>query len=112
MGRKLGIDASTVRNTLSSLGWSGRLLWADGFWSRLLGMLIEPPCNETGISPVMILPKCNSVHTCGMRYPLDIAFVDRDGAVLSTYEKVKPWRVLFDPHASFVIERASTRGCK
>lgn len=112
MGRKLGVEGSTVRNALSSLGWSGRLLWADGFWSRLLGMMIEPPCNETGIPPVMVLPRCKSVHTCGMRYPLDIAFVDRDGTVLSTYELVRPWRILFNPNASFVIERASTCGYK
>lgn len=40
-----------------------------------------------------ILAPCSLVHTFGMRFPIDICFVARDGCVLSVQHSVKPWRV-------------------
>lgn len=36
---------------------------------------------------------CSSVHTVGMRTAIDILFLDRDGRVLRTYERVPPNRL-------------------
>ena len=35
-----------------------------------------------GIDGVMVLEPCRNVHTFGMRFPIDVAFCDRDGVVL------------------------------
>ncbi len=35
-----------------------------------------------GIDGVMVLRPCRNVHTFGMRFPIDVAFCDRDGRVL------------------------------
>ena len=35
-----------------------------------------------GIDGVMVLPRCRNVHTFGMRFPIDVAFCDRDGVVI------------------------------
>lgn len=40
----------------------------------------------------IVLEPCRWVHTVGVRVPLDVAYVDSAGAVLST-ETLKPWRV-------------------
>ena len=36
------------------------------------------------------ITRCPSVHMIGMRYPIDVAVVDRDGVVLLT-RTIKPW---------------------
>ena len=35
-----------------------------------------------GIDGVMVLEPCRNVHTFGMRFPIDVAFCDRDGVVV------------------------------
>ena len=36
------------------------------------------------------ITRCPSVHMVGMRYPIDVAVVDRDGRVLRT-KTLRPW---------------------
>lgn len=43
-----------------------------------------------GFSGVLILAPCCDVHTFGMRACLDIAFVARNGMVLSSFRRVPP----------------------
>lgn len=40
----------------------------------------------------LILAPCSSVHTCFMRFPIDVLFVDREGLVLRAFENVRPFR--------------------
>jgi len=40
----------------------------------------------------LVIPKCRQVHTLGMRFPIDVAFCDRDGVVLRT-ASLRPWRI-------------------
>jgi uncharacterized membrane protein (UPF0127 family) len=35
-----------------------------------------------GYEAALLLPGCRWVHTMGMRFPIDVAFCDRDGTVL------------------------------
>lgn len=37
-----------------------------------------------------MLTRCRAVHMYGVRYPLDIAFVDRRGAVVALHEGLRP----------------------
>lgn len=41
----------------------------------------------------MFLPACRSIHTCGMRFPIDVVFVDRHGAVVALCKSLPPWRM-------------------
>lgn len=72
---------------------------------RLRGLLGTG--SEAG--PVM-LTLCSSVHTFGMRYPLDIAFVGERGEVLLVCRRVEPGRVRAHPRARCVIERPAREG--
>ncbi|MGE4425291.1 MAG: DUF192 domain-containing protein [Solirubrobacteraceae bacterium] len=68
-------------------GW--RIEDADDWWSRTRGLL-----GTRSIAPGhgLWLP-VRSVHTVGMRYPLDLVWLDRHGAVLRVDEHVGPGRV-------------------
>lgn len=37
-----------------------------------------------GIEGAFIIPKCRWIHTMGMRFPVDVAYLDRDGVVVKT----------------------------
>jgi uncharacterized protein len=53
----------------------------------------------------LLIPRCRSVHTFGMRFALDVAFLGRDGRVLRTVRDVPPRRVLWCRGAAAVLER-------
>jgi uncharacterized membrane protein (UPF0127 family) len=52
----------------------------------------------------LIITRCNAVHTVGMRFAIDVAFVDSRGCVLKVIENLVPWRIAVSPLASAVIE--------
>ncbi|MEJ2678905.1 MAG: DUF192 domain-containing protein [Gemmatimonadota bacterium] len=63
---------------------------ADSFLSRLRGLLARPPMSkEQGL----LLLKCGSVHTVGMGYPIDVAFLDAEGTVVRNVVDLEPWRL-------------------
>jgi uncharacterized protein len=50
------------------------------------------------------LPRCRSVHTFGMRFPLDLVWIDRRGEVVRIDRAVRPCRVRSCRRARSVIE--------
>jgi uncharacterized membrane protein (UPF0127 family) len=52
---------------------------ADGVKPRLRGLL-----GRDGIDGALLLPKAKAVHTIGMRFPIDVAFCDREMVVVAT----------------------------
>ena len=52
---------------------------ADGFQARLKGLL-----GRDGMEGALLLRPASSVHTLGMRFPIDVAFCDKDLTVLDT----------------------------
>ena len=48
---------------------------ATGFRSRLLGLAL---LGRERAGPGLLIPRCRSVHTFGMRFPIDVAFCDHD----------------------------------
>ncbi len=50
---------------------------ADGFEARLRGLL-----GRDGIEGALLLRPARSVHTFGMRFPIDVAYCDRELRVL------------------------------
>ncbi len=70
------------------------------FRERLRGLLGTGP----QATPVLI-ERCRSVHTFGMRYALDLAFVERDGTVGRACRNVEPGRLRSCLGAAYVLER-------
>jgi uncharacterized protein len=56
--------------------------------ARLRGLLGRPPSP----TPLLLVP-ARSVHTFGMRRPIDVVFLDADLRVLKVVRALAPWRV-------------------
>jgi len=55
----------------------------------------------------LLLPRTRSIHTCGMRFALDLLWLDGDGRVLRADRGVRPWRLRSCRAASQVVELPS-----
>ena len=85
-----------------------RMRIATSFAARMRGLLGVMPGNELA-EGVLVLAPCRSVHTVGMAFALDIAFVSSEGRVLASQRQVPPGRFLKRRGAAAVLER---RSCK
>jgi uncharacterized membrane protein (UPF0127 family) len=56
------------------------------------------------------IPKCNSIHTIGMRFALDLVWLGRDGRVLRVDHDVGRWRMKLCVRARSVVETAAGAG--
>lgn len=74
--------------------------------ARLLGLAL---LDRERAGPGLLIPRCRSVHTVGMRFELDITFLDESGAALTCRTSVAPCRVLLEPRAAAVLEVPSRR---
>jgi len=63
---------------------------ADSFLHRLRGLLARPQLKQ---EEGLLLLDCESVHTAGMRYPIDVAFLDADRTVVRSISGLRPWRL-------------------
>lgn len=62
---------------------------ADSFGARLRGLMFAAPlAPDAGL----LLQPCASVHTVGMRAPIDVIFLDEQLTVLRCVARLKPCR--------------------
>jgi uncharacterized membrane protein (UPF0127 family) len=74
---------------------------ARGLWARTLGLALA---RELPPDRALLIPRCRSVHTFGMRFPIDVIFLAADNRVLRIVPGVPPRRVVGCREASAVIE--------
>jgi uncharacterized membrane protein (UPF0127 family) len=72
---------------------------------RVVGLALRP---DRGIA--LHLPRCRSVHTFGMRFPLDLVWLDEAGGVVRVDRGVPPCRVRSCRRARSVLEVRAGRG--
>lgn len=77
----------SVTNVTRGRRIGDRVRLADRWWSRLLGLLGRKPLVA---GEGLLLAPCRAIHMFGMRYPLDVAFLDPHGAVVATYHYLEP----------------------
>ncbi len=87
------------------LGCEVRL--ARGMRARLLG-LAGISRDEAGGG--LLIPRCSSVHTFGMRFALDLYFLDGGGGVVAVRLAVPPKRFAFCGRADAVLELPAASG--
>jgi uncharacterized membrane protein (UPF0127 family) len=58
------------------------------------------------LAAAMVISPCCSIHTAFMRFPIDVAFVDRDGTVRRIVRDMGPWRMAIALRAHTVVEFA------
>jgi Uncharacterized ACR, COG1430 len=52
----------------------------------------------------LLIPRCRSVHTFGMRFALDLVWLDRHGRISKVDRDVPPNRIRSSPDAAAVLE--------
>jgi uncharacterized membrane protein (UPF0127 family) len=52
----------------------------------------------------LLIPRCRSIHTFGMRFRLDVLFIGPGGDPLDSRRAVAPWRIVRFPPAAAVLE--------
>lgn len=67
-----------------------RLEIADSFWRKTVGLLGRRSLDAD--SGLWFEP-CNGIHTIGMRFPIDVVFLDKNGAIMRLASNVRPWRI-------------------
>ncbi|MDA3924503.1 MAG: DUF192 domain-containing protein [Kiritimatiellae bacterium] len=74
-----------------------------GFFERLKGLLVR---NGLKKGAAMVIEHCSSVHTVGMRFPIDLIFLDKEWRIISVKRDVKPGRPMLSGgwHAKRVVE--------
>jgi uncharacterized protein len=62
---------------------------ARNFYQRLVGLMFS---SQLPVDEAFFIPRCSSIHTCFMRYPIDLVYVDAQGVVTKLVKHLKPWR--------------------
>lgn len=82
-------------------------LVATSLRARLLGLAHL----DVGAAPgALLIPRCSSVHTFGMRFALDLHFLDERGVAVEVRLAVPPRRFAFCGKASAVLEIPAPQG--
>jgi uncharacterized membrane protein (UPF0127 family) len=75
---------------------------ADSFFTGLFGLIFKRRLKK---SEGLLIKKCNSIHTFGMRYCIDIIFLDKFDEITAVFHNLKPFRFTpFIKNASKVLE--------
>jgi len=81
-----------------------KVLLAMTFWQRLKGLL---GTHSLPAEQGLLLPGCSSIHMFGMRYPLDVIYLDREGKILKVVAELQPWQISGCWQAAAVLEVGS-----
>jgi uncharacterized membrane protein (UPF0127 family) len=84
-----------------------RVLVATGPLARLLGLA---HLDREEAPSALLIPRCRCVHTFGMRFALDLYFLDGEGDVVEARLGVPPRRLAFCARAHAVLELAAGKG--
>jgi uncharacterized membrane protein (UPF0127 family) len=81
-----------------------RVYEAQRFLARALGLLGAEGLHD---NEALWIRPCGSVHTIGMRFPIDVLFLDRQQRVLGIRRQLKPLRFAACRGAYSTIELAA-----
>ncbi len=95
------VDSRTFTATALDLQRVGH---ARRFGSRLRGLLGRPPL---AARDGLLLSPCAQVHTFGMRYALDVVYLDKHGNILKCVPALLPNRLSGAPKARHTLELAN-----
>jgi uncharacterized membrane protein (UPF0127 family) len=90
-------------NVDSGADLAARVAVAGDSASRRRGLLGRDRLDNEAL----VIAPCAAVHTCFMRFPIDVLFVDRDGRIVKCVPDVRPWRIAAALRAFATIEMAA-----
>lgn len=80
---------------------SDRCHFANSVLKRMIGLL-----NRSSLGPGegLLFDRCYGVHTFGMRFPIDLLFLDQDLRVIRAVRALPPFRTCAVKRAVYVLE--------
>lgn len=90
-----------VQNLTASTILAEDLRFANTFWSRLKGLL-GTSCLPPGQG--LLITPCNSIHMFGMRYAIDVIFLDHTLQVMKLLHTFPPGKMACCPGSAHVLE--------
>ena len=63
---------------------------ATTFFSRLKGLMFRA---QLAPEAALLLEPCPQIHTCFMRFDIDVIFLDKHNRVVAVVENLRPWRM-------------------
>lgn len=100
MGYQAGLPLSIRRTDAFVSSTVVRVQLADSFWRRLIGLLAH---RFLGDDEGLLLVPCSGIHTLGMRFTIDVVFLDRQNKVLGYADAVPPNRIRSAPRGTFKV---------
>ena len=64
---------------------------ANTHWTRFRGLMARES-NTFGDGRGLWIVPCHGVHTMGMRFPIDVLYLDRENVVVHLEQSLAPWR--------------------
>jgi len=95
------VTARRFHGLPTTLVWGRRVSIAATRASRLLGLAL---LDRDAAGPGLLIPRCRCVHTFGMRFPLDLVFLDDAARAVSIRRGVPPRRLAAARRARSVLE--------
>ncbi len=86
-----------LKNKTKDIVLASDLKVAKSIWARTKGLLGHKSLPK---EEALWITPCSSIHTCFMKFPIDVAFVDRNLKVTRISTSVKPWRFVFSTFKS------------
>ncbi|MBT3319642.1 MAG: DUF192 domain-containing protein [Clostridia bacterium] len=81
-----------------------RIIDASTFGKRLVGLMGK---KELQKDEAMRLMPCSSIHTCFMKFAIDVVFLDKKNKVVDTIKSLPPWKFnAYSKSAYQVVEMA------
>ncbi len=78
-----------VVNTSKNVVLADKVEVADSFCKRLKGLIGREGLPANG---ALVIEPCSSIHTVGMKFRIDVLFLDREDRVVGMRENIPPYR--------------------
>jgi uncharacterized membrane protein (UPF0127 family) len=77
-----------------------RLEIARTLWMQTVGLLGR---KRIPLDSGLWIEPCNSIHTFGMQFSIDVLFLDASGCLVRAVRNLKPWRVCWPVWGARVV---------
>ncbi len=98
------MDMYDVFNATKNISLASETEWAGSLWARMKGLLGRSLQDFQPGRGLLISPS-QGIHTIGMKFPIDVAYLDPKGRILKLYHQLVPCRVAaVMPRAHSILE--------
>ena len=80
----------SIINANSKLVIVSKVIFADSFLKRLKGLLGR---SELERDEGMVIIPCNSVHSFGMKFSIDVVFINENGQIINILRDFRPNKI-------------------